>query len=51
VSASLLLFFCVLAAVLMDSVMVHAGVTPPLCGSCGQPRERRTMGDGVCRCS
>jgi hypothetical protein len=51
VSASLLLFFCVLAAVLMDSVMVHAGVAPPVCGRCGRPRERRLVDEGICRCS
>jgi hypothetical protein len=49
-SPPLLLFFCVLAAVLMDSVMVSAGIAPPLCNRCHRPRQERAVGEGVCRC-
>lgn len=50
-SFTLLLMFCVLAAVLMDSVLVEAGLTAPVCGRCGCHRERRILGESVCRCS
>jgi hypothetical protein len=50
VTIQLLLIFCVLAAVLMDSVMIEAGVAPPLCSRCHRPRAERTAGKGTCRC-
>jgi hypothetical protein len=50
VSISILLLFCVTAAVFVDSIMIEAGIAPPLCGHCGRPRRRRLVDDGVCRC-
>jgi len=50
VSFTLLSMFCVLAAVLIDSVLVEAGLTSPVCGDCGRHRERRILGEPVCRC-
>jgi hypothetical protein len=51
VTVTILLMFCVLAAVLMDSVMIHAGLASRACGRCGCRRERRILGEPVCRCS
>jgi hypothetical protein len=33
------------------SMLVAAKVLPPFCARCGHARERRNLGDPVCRCA
>jgi hypothetical protein len=35
---------------LIQALLVAARVVPPVCGRCGIQRERRALGERVCRC-
>jgi hypothetical protein len=49
-SLQLLAVYVALAGTLMRSVLVRLQLTPPSCGSCGLPRERRELGETICSC-
>lgn len=48
---TLLAVYIALAASLMRAVLVKLQIAPPLCGHCGRVRERRELGESICRCS
>jgi hypothetical protein len=50
-TVDLLLLYCVLAASLARAVLVQAHLVVPLCTRCGRRRERRALGEQVCRCA
>jgi hypothetical protein len=50
-SFQLLFLYIALAGTLMRSVLVKLQLTPPSCGSCGLPRERRELGETICSCA
>ena len=39
-----------LGLALIRSMLVAAKILPPSCTRCGHARERRNLGDRVCRC-
>jgi hypothetical protein len=49
-SLQLLALYVALAGTLMRSVLVKLQLTPPSCGGCGLPRERRELGETICSC-
>jgi hypothetical protein len=49
-SAWLILPYLVLAATLMQALLVKAHLVRSSCGRCGLPLERRELGERVCRC-
>ena len=46
----LILPYLALALCFVRSLLVAAKVLPPLCRRCGLARERRELGDTICRC-
>ena len=49
-SSTLFIPYLMLGATLAHALVVKSNIVPPKCNRCGQPRERRTLGDRVCRC-
>ena len=48
---TLLLMELIVAATLARALLVHAKVLSPMCARCGDPLERRTLGEKICSCS
>lgn len=46
----MLLPYLALTLSLVRSLLVAAKIVPPQCRRCGLARERRDMGDTICRC-
>jgi hypothetical protein len=49
-SSGMILPYLVFAATLMRALAVKADIAPPSCSHCGRPRERRHLGEQICRC-
>lgn len=46
----MILPYLALTLSLVRSLLVAAKVLPPLCHTCGLQRERRSLGEQICRC-
>ena len=42
--------YLVLWVAMMRALLVRAQILPPTCNRCGQPFERRELGEVVCSC-
>jgi hypothetical protein len=49
-SSTILFPYLVLAAAMLRALAVRAHLAAPSCARCGQPLERRALGDTICRC-
>lgn len=49
-SSGMILPYLVLVATLMRALAVKADMAPPNCPHCGRARERRHLGEQICRC-
>jgi hypothetical protein len=49
-SSTLFIPYLMLGATLAHALLVKSNVVAPRCGGCGRPRERRALGDRICRC-
>ncbi len=49
-SSATILPYLVLVATLMRALAVKADIAPPTCPHCHRPRERRHLGEQICRC-
>lgn len=49
-SSTILLPYLVLAAAMLRALAVKAHLAAPSCARCGHPKERRALGEAICRC-